>query len=565
MRFGFLPLVVLASVLMAQQTPSAAPEEKKFATVEGKLTDAVTGEPLRKANLVLMQLPSGTGGFTMAGPPPSTTTSSDAEGRFSFPKVEPGRYMLSAEKAGYVRQGYGSRGGSFSPGANLVVEAGQRLANIDFKLMPQAVITGKVVDEDGEPVPHTMVQVLRRTAGARQPMGMMGMSANDVGEFRLAGLAPGRYLLRAEHRGSMYGAAPPVSEAKDGEGTLGYVPTFYPGVSDEAAATEIAVAAGQQLSGMDIRLRKARVFQVSGKIQGAPAGSNRIQVSLQPRRTGRGGGTMFGFGGGGNVKPDGTFTLASVLPGSWDAVAISVESGRPQMLGRAPVTVTNANVENVVILAGSPIEVSGRVVLEGDPGQPEASKAAPTGQVILQPLHPIPMFVQPARIQEDGTFKISGVARDAFRLDVMGLTGTQYVKSVLAGGVDVTANGLDLSSAETAPPIEIRISPKGGVIAGVVQEGDKPAPAVIVTALPQPFNPDRRIAMKSATTDQNGRFTIQGLAPGEYRIYAVDTYVPFHDFDAEQMKPFDKLATAVKVREAGSEQIEVKLVTTPRE
>ena len=570
MRVTFLAVVILTSVSMAQQPPNAAAgnpseAEKKFASLEGKLIDAATGEPVRKANVVLMQMPAAGGGMSMTGPPPSTAASSDAEGKFSFPKVEPGRYMLSADKAGYVRQQYGTRAGQFGPGTNLALEPGQKITNIEFKLMPQAVITGKVVDEDGEPVPHTMVNVLRRTPLARQPMGMMGMSANDVGEFRIAGLAPGRYVIRAEQRGPMFGAATQAATEPKGEGSLGYVPTYYPGVTDDASASEISVAAGQQLSGMDIRLRKGRVFQVSGRVQGLPAGSSRIQVSLQPQRTSRGA-MVFGFGLGGNVKADGTFALPSVMPGSWDAVAMSLESGRPQMMGRASLTVTNANVENVVVQAGSPLELTGRVIQEGDVQPGGHANTAVTGQVMLQPLKPFPMFIQPARIQEDGIFKIGGVSRDHFRVDVIGLSGDRYVKSVRAGNVDVTASGLDLSAAETAPPIEIRVSAKGAAVSGVVLDGDKPSPGAIVVALMQPFNPDRRSAMqKTVTTDQNGRFTLQGLAPGEYRIYAWDSYLNLNDLDAEQLKPFEKLSAAVRLKEEAREQVELKLASVARD
>lgn len=569
MRATFLALLILTSLSTAQQPRSADPAspseaESKYASLEGKLIDASTGEPVRKANLVVMQIPVA-GGVVITGPPPSTAASSDAEGKFSFPKLEPGRYILSAEKAGYVRQQYGTRAGQFGPATNLMLESGQKVAGIKFSLMPQAVIIGKVVDEDGEPVPHSMITVLRRTPLARRSMGVMGMPPNDVGEFRIPGLAPGRYTIRAEQRGPMFGAASPAVPDAKGEGTMGYVPTYYPGVTDEASAGEITVSAGQQLSGMDIRLRKGRVFEVSGRIQGVPGGSSPIQVSLQAVRS-SGGGMVFGMGGGGNVKPDGTFTIPSVTPGSWDVVAMSLESGRPQMLGRAPVTVTNANVKNVVLQAGSLLELTGRVIQESEPGVSASDKAGVAGQVILQPLQAIPMFIPPARIQDDGTFKLAGVSREQFRVDVIGLSGDQYVRAVRAGNVDVTTSGLDLTAAETAPPIEIRVSPKGAAVSGVVLDGDKPSPGAVVVALMQPFRADRRSAMqKTASTDQNGRFTLQGLTPGEYRIYAWDSYVPLNDLDEESLKPFEKLSAAVKLREAAREQVELKLAAVARE
>lgn len=176
------------------------------------------------------------------------------------------------------------------------------------------------------------------------------------------------------------------------------------------------------------------------------------------------------------------------------------------------------------------------------------------------------MFIGPARIQEDGTFKISGVGRDHFRVDVIGLSADQYVKSVRAGNVDVTTSGLDLSAAETAPLIEIMVSAKGATVSGVVLDGDKPSRGAVVVALRQPFDPVRRSVMqKTATTDQKGGFTLQGLAPGEYRIYAWDSWLMLSDLDAEQLKPFEKLSAVVKLKEGAREQVELKLASVARE
>ncbi len=557
MLVKYLTVILFASLAMAQQsaTPDTTrPEEveKKLASLEGKLIDASTGQPVRKANVVLMQVRSGGGGM-MAGPPSSTAASSDSEGKFSFTKVEPGRYGLSAEKAGYVRQQYGRRAGQFGPGTNLTLEAGQKITNLEFRLMPQAVITGKVVDEDGEPVPHAMIGVLRQIPLLKQPMVMMGAPANDVGEFRIANLAPGRYLVRAEHRQAMFGPARPASAggASTSEGTTGYVPTYYPGVTDEASAAAVIVAAGQQLSGIDIQIQKGRVFQVSGKIQGAPAGG-RLQVSLQPQKVT--GGMVYGFGGGGNVKADGSFFVSSVQPGSWEVVAMSLESGRPQILGRTPVNVTNANVENLVIQAGTPLEVTGRVLREGE------TQSSLTGQVMLQPVQRGgPVFTPPARIQDDGTFKISGVSRDKVFVQVIGLPPELYVKTVRADHADIIDSGLDLSKAESAPALEIRVSAKGATVDGVVYDGDKPSPGALVVLLAQPYLPDRPGTMqKTASTDQNGRFSIQGIAPGEYRVYAWDSFLPWNQVDAEQLRAFEKFSATVKLKEEAREHVDLK-------
>jgi hypothetical protein len=387
------------------------------------------------------------------------------------------------------------------------------------------------------------------------------MSTNELGEFRIANLAPGRYLLLAQHNGRMPGLPGAASAAAGGnsEGTLGFVATYYPGVTDQASAAAITVTAGQQLSGIDVQLRKGRVFQVAGKVQGAAA-ANRLHINLQPQST-RGGVRSYTFGGGGQAKPDGSFTVSGVLPGSYDAIAMSLEmGGRPQMIGRTTVTVTNTNVTDVVIQAGLPLELIGRVVMDGE------GTAKPTGQVMIQPVQPMPMFLPPSRVEDDGTFKISGVPREKFYVQVGGLPADAFVKSVRAGNVDVTTEALDLTGSSSAPPIEIRVSSKGATVEGAVTEGEKPALGAIVMVLPHPFDPAQPLMMrKTATTDQNGRFSVNGVAPGEYRVYAWNSFLPLNSLDAEQLKQFDKFAVAVTLKEQSREQVSLKLATIPTE
>jgi hypothetical protein len=234
--------------------------------------------------------------------------------------------------------------------------------------------------------------------------------------------------------------------------------------------------------------------------------------------------------------------------------------GRPQMIGRTPVAVTNRNVSDVVIQAGLPLELIGRVIMEGD------GAAKPAGQVMIQPVQPMPTFVQPSPVQEDGTFKISGVPRDKFYVLVMGLPGDAFVKSVRAGDVDATTQTLDLTGATTAPPIEIRVSSTGATVEGAVMDADKPALGAVVAVLPHPFDPAQPMMMrKTATTDQNGRFSLKGVAPGEYRVYAWDSFLPLGSLDAEQLKEFDKLAVAVKLKEESREQVSLKLAAVRME
>jgi len=163
MMRSFSSLLFSAAVIYAQvstpvDTASAPPAQPK-ARLEGHVLSQTTGEPLRKANLhlaMLQRLGVGPANSQM----PRYVVSSDAGGKFAFEDVEAGRYSLSADRAGYVRQNYGARAAN-SGGTNLTLDSGQEIKGIVLKLVPQGVISGRVVDEDGDPMGSGFVELYR--------------------------------------------------------------------------------------------------------------------------------------------------------------------------------------------------------------------------------------------------------------------------------------------------------------------------------------------------------------------------------------------------------------------
>ena len=135
-------------------------------------------------------------------------------------------------------------------------------------LAPQAIIAGKVLDEDGEPVPNASVRALRwiySASGRRQmPAGMSSSAVN--GTFMIGSLPAGEYMICASIQSPMFSSASEVSPTPSVE--RAYVTTYYPSTLDVSQASSVRVTAGGQLDGMDIRLRKSQVFSVRGHIQG---------------------------------------------------------------------------------------------------------------------------------------------------------------------------------------------------------------------------------------------------------------------------------------------------------
>ena len=193
MRPSCLVSIALFALLIHAQKPSVQPATQKsseMCTLEGRVIGAIKGEPVRKATLILSQADK------PQGQRYSTTTGSG--GSFAMQDIEPGKYRLLVMKGGYARMQYGSRSPGH-PGTTLSLDPGQQMRDLIVRLTPQAVITGRVLDEDGEPVPWVSLQLLEYgySRGKRQHQPAGFAMSNDLGEYRMFDLAPGRYFLTA--------------------------------------------------------------------------------------------------------------------------------------------------------------------------------------------------------------------------------------------------------------------------------------------------------------------------------------------------------------------------------
>ncbi|MGH9629515.1 MAG: carboxypeptidase regulatory-like domain-containing protein [Bryobacteraceae bacterium] len=572
-----LSAVALTWAALAQQPPVQAPapgaaglpgsseQAKRLCAVEGHTVNEKTGEPLRRAKLML--LPAG-GGSVMAGPraaaaPYAATT--DAEGKFRFENIEPGTYRLMAERQGFVRRAYGSRGNSMM-GTSISLAPGQELKEIELKLTPQAVITGLVLDDVGEPLSQVAVQVLQRRffRGKRQLMPRGGGQSDDTGEFRISGLAPGRYYLSATYRRMMFG--PPTRNTSD-EPEAEYVTTYYPGSTEPTAASAIDVQAGQELSGIDIRMQKSRVYRIRGKVTGGPGQSLRnLRLMVFPREREPG---FFGMGGSaGLIKEDGSFEMGGVQPGSYYVAAMRTE-GRPTIVGKAPVDVGQEDVEGVTLAIGRGVTLNGTVRIDAPKDELEAARAQGTRLAVdgiriqLSPMEGMGFNAPNAATKEDGSFIVEGVGLDKYRIHAMNLPEGAYLKSIRSGDQEVLDSGIDLSAGGDRQ-VEITLGLGGGQIDGIVQDRQSQlAVGSMVTLIPDPPKTDRYDLNRMTTTDQNGRFALKGVPPGEYKMFAWEEVDPGAYSDPEFLKPHDSKAVKISVKEKSAQQ--VALVEIPVE
>ncbi len=569
MKSALLVLAILLLVVSTVAQPVAAPAAEKC-TLEGQVVAAATGQPLKKARLQLWKSEA-------RGQPITTVT--DASGRFLFTDIEPGRYRFSAYRNGYVGQQFGQRGPNH-PGTILSLASGQRLRDVVFRLVRHAVIAGRVYDEDGEAVPGVMVNALRYSyrQGQRQLSQSQQAATNDLGEYRLFGLPPGRYYVSASYTpGIIVGVIGRSFVSATGMGTSGqdegYAPTYYPGTNEPEEAAPIDIRAGDEVPSVDFTLLPTRTVRVRGRVINSIATGRRrnTSVALYPRKSPARG--MFPFRNQTSVDPEGTFEISGVIPGSYVLVAMYFEEAVGYS-ARLPIEVGNTDVEGISLVIGPGVDLMGRVHVEGGAPVSQQTQVVAGAQeqdklemaevrVFLRSFGGLPMFggSSSGRARDDGSFTLENVPHDRYRINVFGFPRDYYLKAARVSGEDVLDEGLDLSLGAPSGPLEITISAAGGRIDGAVlteeQEGFGGASVVLV---PEERRRDQRRFYKSTTTDQHGRFTLRGIPPGDYKLFAWEEIEHGAYQDAAFLRRYEEQGEPVEVEEGSRLRVQFHLI-----
>ena len=320
----------------SQQKPGTAIER-------GRVLSADSGQPLRNAQVRI----------TAPELRVNRLTTTDAEGRYEFKELPAGRYTVTASKGSYVSLSYGQTR-PLEPGKPLEILDKQTVEKVDLMLPHGGVITGRVVDEFGDPVSDAMVAVQRYQymQGRRRliPAGRTAMT-NDIGEFRLFAIPPGQYYLSATLRNMMgFGA--------ESDDRSGYSPTYFPGTPNVAEAQRVTIRVGQILSDINMALVPTRTAKITGTAldsQGRPMSG---MVMAMPK-----GEFMGMFGPPAQIRPDGSFAVSGLSPNTY-TLQVTGPMGPDSEYASAEVTVSGEDVTAVQLVGSKPIVATGRLIID---------------------------------------------------------------------------------------------------------------------------------------------------------------------------------------------------------
>src|SRR5262249_34831411 len=419
----------------AQGGRGAAQEPGGTCTVEGLVVNSTTGRPLKKA-IVIAQSAAGGRGATSQAPQRGALTSAD--GRFTL-TLNPGTYWLRVTRNGYLDQGYGQMRPADSA-STLTLAPGQHVTDLTFRLLPMGVVTGRISDEDGEPMRNVHVEALRRSYlnGRWQLIPATSASTNDLGAYRLIGLSPAKYYLCAVYNG-FAGSVENQS----------YVPLCYRGSIGVSGATPVEVLPGREVSRLDFDLRPVHTVHVRGRVSAAETGEpvSGANVVFMRHETPWSGSQMRGM-----TDSAGHFDFRAVPPGRYLLVARWFSKNKLSS-GREAIEIGNTDVQDVAVVLNPGFDISGTVRLEGD-----AELNLGSLRVNIQPLEPLEPATPGSRVGPTGVFVLKDIPAGSYSISVCCPGGDFYLKSATLGAKDVLNEGFTLSTT-TSDSLDLLLTP----------------------------------------------------------------------------------------------------------
>ena len=549
--------------------------------LRGRITAADTGAIVRRAQVRISSQDIGT-----------KTAFTDAQGRYEFRELPAGRFNLSVSKSGFVTMQYGQTR-PFESGKQIELAEAQVLEKADVSLPRGSAVSGRILDEFGEPVSDASVTAMRLqyTSGKRRlvPSGRPS-TTNDLGYFRVFGLPPGDYFLSASVRTldsmvmDMLGGAS-AGGPTGSNSNSGYAATFYPGTPNAAEAQRLSLAVGQELQ-VDLQMQPVRLAKISGtaaQSDGKPMANAMVMLIPTMREA------IGMMPAASRTDKDGNFTLTNVAPGDYSVQVQSLvalmnaatqvmsmmsggESKDPapskpmeREFAVANVTVAGEDISGLTINGTRGARATGKVIFEGDP--------KPT-----EPLTSLRMIAVPtdidnmganasafgmASVKENGTFEIDGLAGGRV-FQFMNPPKGWVLKRVSYENDDITDRGHDFKPGEELEGFEIVMTRRTQRVSGKVTtdsgEAAKEYTVVAFAEDQQKWTLPSTRWIASARPDQDGRFEMTQLPAGKYLAVAVEYVAQGEWNDPEWLARAAKNATRFTVEDGGTATLDLKLL-----
>ena len=551
LRWYLVVILLFCATELQAQTPPPISTTKidptaETCTLSGMVVGKADSAPLKGATVHLLAERAGRESeHTIAA-------KSGADGRFLLKNVPAGNYHLKVSRNGYFDVEYGQRKPS-DPGAIVNLQPGQNMSDLLFKMGRAGVISGRIFDEDGEPMANVMVDALKYSYrdGRQELTPVTEAQSNDLGEFRLFGLAPGRYYVSAEQMGWNHVVGEKEFSGTGNVNEKGYARVYYPSALEPDKASSLTVKVGEEIPSIDFLMKQTQVYRIHGKVTNLVSkhAPRAMQVLVLPRKQQT---NSFGFSTDNVAKADGSFELPEVAPGEYTVLAMVFDEGKIYST-QQDLDVISSDVDGLVLSVNTGVTIPGRINWEGKPsvGTDEGSVSLRTVQTRFG------IGERQAHIEEGWQFTLKEVPDGTFRVHVRGLSEDCYIKEVRFG--ETVLPDVELRMRGGSANLEITVSSRGARVQGqVLSQDDLPVVGAWVVVIPEEEKRKFLRLYKSGLTDQYGHFEIRGLAPGKYKVFSWESVEEQAWEDPDFLKEYEDKGKEIEVVDGDQESLELK-------
>lgn len=482
----------LTAVLLATYSALCFGQNTARYAVTGTVVNFATGEPIRRALVAVG------GALVFTG----------ADGRFQAENVPEGQAMVAAQKPGYFDCANIECAG-ITARAQTIISVHSGTNDVLLKLVPEATIQGRIVDEDGEPIGNVQVMAMSEqiSNGRKQVRPQGGANTDEAGIYRMEKLMPGSYTIATAPRPAFFFLA----NIADNLQPQMYPRQFYPNGSDSAAAQVIDLKPGQ-VADADFKLAPVPSFHITGSIAPATGG---ISVTAEDSQ-GQEMPLQFQF-----RSSPGKFIMPFIPAGTW-TLHFGEQTREVQYYADATITISSKNIDNL--------------------------------QIALQPLASVPVNIENGLSENGANAQVQLVSRDTNganyggnpevspyiignvrpgRYGILVSAGNQCVDSASSGNVDLLREDLVIAPGSQPQPINLTLRSDCASLEASARSENQAAKSTILL-LPS----SHAMAPVTIPAEPGTTATFNNLSAGEYQVYAFTNIQGLEYANPEVMRQF---------------------------
>jgi protocatechuate 3,4-dioxygenase beta subunit len=541
-------LLMLTTVVVAQgpQNVLPLPDPADNATVEGSIVTANQTRPLEGIPVYLSRENENATEAQRRG-----VSVTDGAGQFRLKDVPPGDYIVVADRTGYFRA-------EDNP-TRIRVAPKAAIRGVALRMIIGGSISGRIVDINNQGLAGARVTAQQPgylTSGQRQLQDRSAsfFTTDDRGDYRIRGLRPGTYYVRASMDFWASDAA-----------------AYYPGTRDELAAAPIVVREAQDsIASFPLEVKLMPVFTISGVVTSGIAGVLNKPIPRIFVAQGDDGGTYYDNRA--DDRSNGRFEIRNIFAGAYELYPEARDADGRLYTSRTSIDVVNKNIENLALPAAPIVDVRGRVLLNGEApgGRLQGQNNALNIETVrglsrfliymgVNPGNPIlgPAAANPPSDRETGEFTIAGMPPGVYKLSVLGMPPDAYLEDLRQGNVSVYDEGFTVTD-RPGDPIQALLATPGARVEGIVRDAKRePAPTVLVVLIPEASRRHDRVRFKNIASDKDGKFALRGIPPGNYKIFAIDNFPQNAWRNAEFMQKYESKGQSLTLAKGASTTVEL--------